>query len=254
VGFESIGNYRRGHQPETAPENIDLSPHYPASYNLDNIITVAATTRRDELYALSNFGATNVDLAAPGDEIYSTPFSIRHGLLIRRFSPGDTSMAAAYVSGAAALLRAAHPAETPPHRSSGDSLTATDPLPGLAGKVRFWRAAQLAVKHWALLVSAPVLRASFTCPCSCRARIHRRRSRRLRHSLLLPASAIVLRIAGDPVDLRGRGQHQPYGMVSAVSMIGSDLTAVWRSRSAFVPNHLAILPCAARPVSELHPR
>lgn len=144
------------------PRNIDLSPHYPASYNLDNIVTVAATTRRDELYALSNFGATNVDLAAPGDEIYSTHSQSDTAYSFDVFRQGDTSMAAAYVSGAAALLRAAHPADTPAQIISR-LLAATDPLPSLVGKCVSGGRLNLR-KALGVAVSAPVLRASFTPP------------------------------------------------------------------------------------------
>ena len=85
---------------------------YPASYNLDNIISVAATDHNDNLSSFSNFGAS-VDLAAPGGSviteddpgfstdprnIYSTLPSNDYG-----YSAG-TSAAAAYVSGAAALM------------------------------------------------------------------------------------------------------------------------------------------------------
>jgi subtilisin family serine protease len=52
--------------------NIDVTPHYPACYSIDNIVSVAYTTRNDALGGFSNYGATNVDLAAPGDQIYST--------------------------------------------------------------------------------------------------------------------------------------------------------------------------------------
>lgn len=52
--------------------NNDTAPAYPASYNLDNIISVAATTQTDALASFSNRGATSVDLAAPGVNIYST--------------------------------------------------------------------------------------------------------------------------------------------------------------------------------------
>ncbi|PIE62440.1 MAG: hypothetical protein CSA25_05100 [Desulfobacter postgatei] len=46
--------------------------HYPSSYDLDNIIAVAATTELGGLASFSNYGATSVDLGAPGDEILST--------------------------------------------------------------------------------------------------------------------------------------------------------------------------------------
>ncbi len=53
-------------------DNNDATPHYPSSYNLDNIIAVAATGPNDVLTSFSNFGNTSVDLAAPGDFIFST--------------------------------------------------------------------------------------------------------------------------------------------------------------------------------------
>ncbi len=50
----------------------DTAPSYPASYNLDNIISVAATTQTDGLASFSNYGATSVDVGAPGVNIYSS--------------------------------------------------------------------------------------------------------------------------------------------------------------------------------------
>ena len=45
---------------------------YPAAYRLANMIVVAATDQNDALAAFSNYGATRVDLAAPGVNILST--------------------------------------------------------------------------------------------------------------------------------------------------------------------------------------
>jgi thermitase len=53
-------------------ENIDKDPEYPAAYSNSNILTVAASTDTDTLASFSNYGSTNVDVAAPGDDIYST--------------------------------------------------------------------------------------------------------------------------------------------------------------------------------------
>jgi len=53
-------------------DNNDTDPIYPASYDLDNIISVAATDQNDNLVEFSNYGATTVDVAAPGVNIYST--------------------------------------------------------------------------------------------------------------------------------------------------------------------------------------
>ncbi|MFP4193928.1 MAG: S8 family serine peptidase [Desulfobacterales bacterium] len=50
----------------------DLIPSYPGSYDLDNIISVAATNPDDELAGFSNYGPSSVDLAAPGTNILST--------------------------------------------------------------------------------------------------------------------------------------------------------------------------------------
>jgi len=50
----------------------DTFPQYPASYDLSNIIAVAATDSDDDLASFSNYGSTNVDLAAPGVDTYST--------------------------------------------------------------------------------------------------------------------------------------------------------------------------------------
>lgn len=78
---------------------------YPAGYELDNIISVAATDH-DDLYAsFSNWGADWVDLAAPGVDIYST---VPTGSCVMCDSSGyrnasGTSMATPHVAGAAAL-------------------------------------------------------------------------------------------------------------------------------------------------------
>jgi subtilisin family serine protease len=52
--------------------NNDATPFYPASYRLPNMIVVAASDQNDALASFSNYGATTVDLAAPGVNILST--------------------------------------------------------------------------------------------------------------------------------------------------------------------------------------
>ena len=51
--------------------NNDTVAVYPANYRLPNMIVVAASDQNDALAAFSNYGATTVDLAAPGVSILS---------------------------------------------------------------------------------------------------------------------------------------------------------------------------------------
>jgi len=56
----------------TGANNDGANPTYPASYTLDNIISVAATDSSDNLASFSSYGAQSVDLGAPGTIIAST--------------------------------------------------------------------------------------------------------------------------------------------------------------------------------------
>lgn len=78
--------------------NIDDSPTYPASYDLDNIITVGAVDEGYGIFA-SNYGKNSVDLFAPGFNIYSTYLD---GMYSNKIN--YTSIATAYVTGAVALM------------------------------------------------------------------------------------------------------------------------------------------------------
>ena len=116
--------------------NVDVTPRYPACYKLDNIVSVAYTTRNDTLGQLSNYGSTNVALAAPGDQIYSTFYSsdtAYYPPAILQINVAGTSFAAGYVSGALALMLAKYPAENY-QQIIQRLLKATDPLPSLKGK------------------------------------------------------------------------------------------------------------------------
>jgi subtilisin family serine protease len=84
--------------PDGIGDDNDIFPQYPASYSVANVLAVASTTRGDLKSGFSNFGATSVDLGAPGSTILSTVPGGGYG-----FASG-TSMATPHVSGAAALV------------------------------------------------------------------------------------------------------------------------------------------------------
>jgi len=109
--------------------NNDVVPSYPGNYYVDNLVSVAATTSSDTLASFSNYGATTVDLAAPGSFIYSTWNSADNDYA---YSSG-TSMGAPCVAGVFALVRARFSNYTYQQLISR-VLTNTDLLPALAGK------------------------------------------------------------------------------------------------------------------------
>ena len=53
-------------------DSNDASPTYPCNVPGANLVCVASTTKTDGLSAFSNFGATSVDLAAPGSQVRSS--------------------------------------------------------------------------------------------------------------------------------------------------------------------------------------
>jgi len=91
------------------PVNTDWMPFYPASYDLDNIISVMATDADDNwASSYSNYGPSTVDLAAPGGDeftgVYSTVLDDEYDDEYDDDVMFGTSMAAPHVSGAAALM------------------------------------------------------------------------------------------------------------------------------------------------------
>ena len=108
----------------------DVTARYPSSYDLPNIIAVAATDNKDSLASFSNFGATSVDLAAPGTSVLSTlPTGWPH-----TYGLGSgTSMATPHVAGVATLVKSNRP-DLDADGIKDRILSSVDPKPGLAGK------------------------------------------------------------------------------------------------------------------------
>ena len=84
-------------------QDAEITPYYPGCYNLANIINVGASDRTDKRWYYSNWGASSVDLFAPGVDIYG-PWK---GNTYQNAS--GTSWACAFVSGAAAVVWQKYP-------------------------------------------------------------------------------------------------------------------------------------------------
>jgi subtilisin family serine protease len=108
-------------------DNNDTTASYPSNYPNANVIAVAAITSSGAKSSFSNFGATTVDLGAPGSGIYSTTAYNSYS------SYSGTSMATPHVTGAAALYAASFPGSTAAQIKSA-ILASAIPTASLSGK------------------------------------------------------------------------------------------------------------------------
>ncbi len=128
----------------------DASSTYPATYDLPGIISVAATTRLDERAFFTNYGATTVDLGAPGADIFSTKKQGTYGYF------SGTSMAAPHVTGAVAMILGKNPLLTAA-QVKAILLDSVDPIPALdgrtltGGRLNLRRALDQAAPPWFIL-------------------------------------------------------------------------------------------------------
>ncbi|MEW6281128.1 MAG: S8 family serine peptidase [Candidatus Eremiobacterota bacterium] len=102
--------------------DTDTRPSYPACYELDNIVSVAAHDNQDRLARFSNRGTKTVDLAAPGVDIYSTLKDGGHGNM------SGTSMATPHVSGVAGLIASRY-SQADTRSIKSRILSGVDPMP-----------------------------------------------------------------------------------------------------------------------------
>ncbi|MBU6374740.1 MAG: S8 family serine peptidase [Bdellovibrionales bacterium] len=100
---------------------------YPAAFDNDNLLAVAATDERDGMAFFSNYGRKTTHVGAPGVNVYSLAPGSRYA------SMSGTSMACPHVAGAAALIWSANPSWD--YKKVKETLMNTvDKLPSLAGK------------------------------------------------------------------------------------------------------------------------
>ena len=105
----------------------DRTPHFPSSYNVPNVVSVAALDRNDQLARFSNWGAKSVAIGAPGVDILSTWLGNAYE------EKSGTSMATPVVAGVAALIVAEHPGMSVDNVRK-KLLASTDPIVALKGK------------------------------------------------------------------------------------------------------------------------
>ncbi len=130
--FNAINNHRANGglfiaAAGNSASNNDATVYYPAGYALDNVVSVAATTRTDGLASFSSYGATTVDLGAPGLSILSTTRDGAYATL------SGTSMATPHVSGVVTVLLDANPGMTYSD-AIARILQTVRPIAALAGK------------------------------------------------------------------------------------------------------------------------
>jgi len=108
-------------------DNNDVTLSYPSGYSNENVIAVASITSSGARSSFSNFGATTVDIGAPGSGIWSTTAFNTYS------SYNGTSMATPHVTGAAALYAAAKPGATATTIKNA-ILTSAVPTASLSGR------------------------------------------------------------------------------------------------------------------------
>lgn len=114
--------------------NNDVTASYPSGYDVANVIAVASITNTGALSSFSQYGATTVDLGAPGSGIWSSiPKKSGKNIVSSYASYSGTSMATPHVTGAVALYTSTHPGATAAQIKAA-ILNSVTPTASLAGK------------------------------------------------------------------------------------------------------------------------
>jgi subtilisin family serine protease len=126
AGNASSNNDLLANYPSNYSTNVGTSTETAASY--DGVVAVASITSSGNLSGFSSYGATKVDIGAPGSGVWSTLPSNTYG------SYSGTSMATPHVSGAVALYASAQNGPVTAQTMKNAILTSATPTPSLAGK------------------------------------------------------------------------------------------------------------------------
>lgn len=119
--------------------DTDSRPAFPASYDMDIIVSVAAIDVNDNLGSFSNWGKRTVDIGAPGVKVFSTTVGSKYDDKVMSFLGQEiywdgTSMATPHVAGAAALYWSTYPNKTWQEVKQALLSSAVE-VPALRGKV-----------------------------------------------------------------------------------------------------------------------
>lgn len=132
----AAGNGRAGNGFDM---DTDSHPVYPASYEFESILSVAALDQSGSLAPFSNFGIQSVDLGAPGVAVFSTTVGSKYSDKVLEFRGFEitwdgTSMAAPHAAAAAAWYWAQHPTKTALQVKEA-LMASAEKIPALSGKL-----------------------------------------------------------------------------------------------------------------------
>lgn len=127
-----------GHQGIGYDNDTDPKPAYPASFDFENIVSVAALDSTGKLGSFSNWGAKTVDIGAPGVKVFATTVGGKYSDTVVdmygiKATWDGTSMACPHVAGAAAAYLSKHP-QAGYREIKQALLRSAKPLPALSGK------------------------------------------------------------------------------------------------------------------------